>query len=107
MTFDYSSLFRSDLPAAATPWDGFPEYNFIGGHNDEEAVPVQEFIQCAESVLAREGQTLATYGLASGAQGYLPLREFVAKTLNQRAGMQDKAENILLVSGSLQVLYRR
>ncbi|MFP6735980.1 MAG: PLP-dependent aminotransferase family protein [Rhodospirillales bacterium] len=104
MTFDYSSLLRRGLPPAAAQWTDFPEYNFIGGHNDEGAVPVDDFIKCAREVLSREGQTLATYGLASGAQGYLPLREFIAKTLNQRAGMQEEAQNILLVSGSLQAL---
>ena len=104
MTFDYTSLLRPNLPPAATRWTGFPEYNFIGGHNDGSAIPVQEFIQCAGSVLAREGQTLATYSLESGAQGYLPLREFVANSLNQRAGMHETADNILLVSGSLQAL---
>lgn len=104
MAFDYSNLLRAGLPAPAAPWNGFPRYNFIGGHNDAEAVPVDDFIAASRAVLARDGQSLSTYGLASGPQGYLPLREFLATSLSQRTGMNESADNILVVSGSLQAL---
>jgi 2-aminoadipate transaminase len=104
MAFDYASRFRADLPAPAIPWTGFPAYNFVGGHNDAEAVPVDAFIAASRDVLTRDGHTLATYGLASGPQGYRPLREFLAQSLNARAGINDTADNILVVSGSLQAL---
>ncbi|MEH6753104.1 MAG: PLP-dependent aminotransferase family protein [Alphaproteobacteria bacterium] len=104
MAFDYSHLFRSGLPAPAAKWNGFPRYNFIGGHNDADAVPVDDFIAASRDVLTKDGQTLSTYGLASGPQGYQPLREFLAKSLNQRTGMTESADNILVVSGSLQAL---
>jgi 2-aminoadipate transaminase len=55
-------------------------------------------------VLRREGRTLATYGLASGPQGYRPLREFLAAKLTRDAGMSCSADDILIVSGSLQAL---
>lgn len=104
MAFDYSPLFRSDLPAPAQRWTGFPRYNFIGGHNDAAAVPVDEFIAASKTVLTRDGKTLATYGLSSGPQGYRPLRQFLADSIARRTGMQASADDILMVSGSLQAL---
>ena len=104
MPFDYSALFRPGLPPPAARWGGFPRYNFVGGHNDAANVPVAEFIAAAESVLSREGRTLATYGLESGPQGYRPLREFLAASLEARTGMRLSAEEVLIVSGSLQAL---
>ena len=104
MEFDYSSSYRAGLPAPKERWDGFPLYNFVGGDNDADAIPVEDFISASQSMLAREGRTLATYGLSSGPQGYRPLREFIASSLNARAGMRQTADDILIVSGSLQAL---
>lgn len=104
MAFDYSTVFRPGLPPASSRWSGFPKYNFVGGHNDGGAVPVKDFIDAATNVLNREGSTLATYSLESGSQGYLPLREFLAGFLQKTTGMVQTAEDILLVSGSLQAL---
>ena len=104
MAFDYTSLLSANVPAPAARWTGFPRYNFIGGHNDSGAVPVKEFVEAAERVLGREGQNLATYGLVSGPQGYRPLREFLAESLEKRCGMQQTADDVLIVSGSLQAL---
>jgi 2-aminoadipate transaminase len=104
MSFDYGALLRSDLPAPALRWTGFPEYNFIGGHNDAVSIPVAELTAAASEVLTREGSTLAKYGLESGPQGYRPLREFVAAKLLARAGMTCDPDEILITSGSLQAL---
>jgi 2-aminoadipate transaminase len=104
MNFDFTPLFRTDLPAPAQRWSGFPRYNFVGGHNDSAAVPVAEFIAAAQSALARDGQNLATYGMTSGPQGYQPLRAFLAKSIARRTGMQTAADDVLVVSGSLQAL---
>ena len=41
---DYSSLMSSGLPAPTPKWQGFPEYNFIGGHNDRNSIPVDDMI---------------------------------------------------------------
>ena len=101
---DYAPLLRPDLPPAAVKWSGFPKYNFVGGHNDAGSVPVDGLIAAATSVLQREGRTLATYGLESGAQGYRPLREFVAAKLKADAGITCTADEILITSGSLQGL---
>ena len=103
-SFDYASLLRPGLPAAAAKWTGFPKYNFVGGHNDADSVPVEDLIAAATSVLRREGKTLATYGLESGAQGYRPLREFIAGKLADSAGITCSPDEILITSGSLQGL---
>lgn len=101
MTFDYSSSFRADIPPVAAKWSGFPKYNFVGGHNDEGQVPVALLAKAASDALLREGQTLATYRLQSGPQGYIGLREFVAKKLRVRAGMACDADDVLITAGSL------
>ncbi len=61
--FDFAPLLAPGLPAPAVKWNGFPRYNFVGGHNDAEQVPVADLIAAATSVLGREGRTLASYGL--------------------------------------------
>jgi 2-aminoadipate transaminase len=92
------------LPPPAEKWAGFPRYNFVGGHIDADQVPVERLIAAATSVLAREGRSLATYGLESGPQGYLPLRAFLAGKLRQAAGIACSTDEILITSGSLQGL---
>jgi len=102
--FDYTGLLRSDLPAAAAKWTGFPKYNFVGGHNDADSVPVAHLIEAATRVLQREGRTLSMYGMHSGPLGYRPLREFIAAKLARDAGIRCDADEVLITSGSLQGL---
>ena len=92
------------LPAPAAKWTGLAKYSFIGGNNDPDQVPVEGLIDAVNAVLKREGKTLATYGLASGPQGYRPLRDFLTAKLKRDAGMDCVADDILIVSGSLQAL---
>ena len=103
-SFDFSTLLRTDLPPAALKWVGFPKYNFVGGHNDSDSVPVADLIAAASSVLQREGNTLATYGMQSGPLGFRPLREFIVRKLAKDAGIQCTADEVLITSGSLQGL---
>src|SRR6266498_5861125 len=103
-SFDFTPLLAPSLPAPADKWTGFPKYNFIGGNNDADHVPVDEFIAAATAVLKREGATLASYGLNSGPLGYRPLREFLADKLKRTAGISCTADEILITSGSLQAL---
>jgi 2-aminoadipate transaminase len=103
-SFDFGPLLPAGLPPPAAKWTGLARYNFIGGNNDAEHVPVDRLIAAATSVLEREGRTLATYGLASGPQGYRPLREFLVAKLARDAGMSCTADDILITSGSLQAI---
>jgi len=104
MSSSFDFAFAPGLPAPVTKWSGFPKYNFIGGHNDAEHVPVAQLIGAATSVLTREGSSLATYGLNSGPLGYRPLREFLVRKLRRHAGIACDADEILITSGSLQGL---
>src|ERR1700745_3454416 len=103
-SFDFAPLLAPSLPPPAAKWTGFPKYNFTGGNNCAAQVPVSRLIAAATAVLAREGATLATYGLESGPLGYRPLREFLAGKLERTAGISCTADEILITSGSLQAL---
>ncbi|MCW5622681.1 MAG: PLP-dependent aminotransferase family protein, partial [Burkholderiales bacterium] len=102
--FDYTDLLKPDLPPPAVKWNGFPKYNFVGGHNDADSVPVAGLVEAATRVLQREGRNLATYGMQSGPLGYRPLREFIAAKLARDAGIHCSPDEVLITSGSLQGL---
>jgi len=104
MPFDFTPLLPLGLPAAAVRWTGAPRYNFTGGNNDPDETPVAGLLAAAQSVLLREGSALSQYGLHSGPQGYRPLRDFLAAKLGRDAGLRCGADDILIVSGSLQAL---
>jgi 2-aminoadipate transaminase len=95
-TFD----FAPGLPPPAVRWNGRVKFDFTGGNNDPDRVPVDGLITAAESVLKREGRMLAIYGVNQGPQGYRPLREFLAGKLKADAGIACTADDILLTSGS-------
>jgi len=103
-SLDFTPLLAPGLPPPAVRWNGFAKYNFIGGHNDAEQLPLAALVKAANDVLTREGRTLATYGLSSGPLGYRPLREFLAQKLKRNAGITCTADEILVTSGSLQAL---
>jgi 2-aminoadipate transaminase len=103
-SFDFTPLLRPGLPPAAARWIGPAHYNFIGGNNDSDQVPLDALIEATNAVLAREGRTLATYGLASGPLGYLPLRAFLVEKLKRTADISCTVEEVLITSGSLQAL---
>ncbi|MDE2378636.1 PLP-dependent aminotransferase family protein [Bradyrhizobium sp.] len=103
-SFDFAPLFPAGLPAPSARWTGLAKYSFVGGNNDSEQVPVDGLIAAVDAVLRREGRQLATYGLAHGPQGYLPLREFLTAKLKRDAGIACTVDDILIVSGSLQAL---
>src|SRR6201994_4891561 len=102
--FDFAPLLPAGLPAPAARWTGLAKYSFIGGNNDPDQVPVDGLIDAVNAVLKREGKTLATYGLANGPQGYKPLREFLSAKLKRDAAIACGADDIMIVSGSLQAL---
>ena len=104
MGFDFAQVVNKGLPAPSQPWTRFPEFNFVGGHNDADSLPVDTIAEACDRVLRREGKTLATYSLESGPQGYLPLREYLVGKLDKYAGIRCNVNDILLTSGSLQAI---
>ena len=103
-SFDFVPLLRAGLPPPAVRWTGRVKYDFTGGNNDADSLPLDGLIAAADAVLRREGRTLSTYGLNSGPQGYRALREFLAAKLKAEAGIACTADDILITSGSLQAL---
>jgi len=103
-SFDFTPLLRAGLPPAAARWTGRAKYDFTGGNNDHDSLPLEGLIAAAEAVMRREGRTLASYGLESGPQGYRALREFLVGKLKADAGIRCTADDILITSGSLQAL---
>ncbi len=102
--FDFTPLLPAGLPPPAMRWTGRVKYDFTGGNNDPDSLPLAGLIAAADAVLRREGRTLATYGLNSGPQGYRALREFLVGKLKADASIACTADDILITSGSLQAL---
>src|SRR3954465_9398594 len=102
--FDFAPLLPAGLPAPAARWTGLAKYSFVGGNNDPDQVPVEGLVDAVNAVLRREGKALATYGLAGRPQGHRPLREFLVKKLRHDAGIVCTADDLMIVSGSLQAL---
>lgn len=103
-TFNFTPLLPAGLPPAAARWTGRVKFDFTGGNNDSDRLPLEELLAAADAVLRREGRTLSTYGLNSGPQGYRPLRDFLGAKLKSDAGITCTADDILITSGSLQAL---
>ena len=101
--FDLTSRFATGLPAPSPRFGGFPKYNFVGGHNDPERIPVEGLIEATASVLRREGSKLAMYNLGEGPQGFTGLREFVADKLNRHRGMKIGRDEVLITTGSVPI----
>ncbi len=99
---NFERLLSSATAIADNPWSGFPQYNFVGGHIDRATVPVDDLLAAVTAGMQKTGSDLASYGLLSGPQGYLPLREYLVSKLERYSGMTCSADEILLTSGSLQ-----
>ncbi|MGI9399946.1 MAG: PLP-dependent aminotransferase family protein [Rhizobiaceae bacterium] len=104
MNSSIERLFRDKLPPAAKRWAGFPKFNFVGGHVDRDAIPVEELVSAATAILRKKGPELATYHMDSGPQGLLQLREFVARRMKRDRGIECNSDHILITSGSVQGL---
>ena len=103
-SFDFTSFLAKGLPPAAVRWNGRVKFDFTGGNNDGDRLPLEDLVAAADAVLKREGRTLSTYGLNSGPQGYRPLRDFLVAKLKADAAIACTADDILITSGSLQAI---
>ena len=75
--------------------------SFAGGLPASELFPVEEMKKVSVKVLDENGEEALQY---SGSQGYLPLRNHIAKRMNEKGKTNVKAEDILVTSGSQQAL---
>ena len=67
--------------------------SFTRGNPAEEALPINEIIDCTNTVFQREGKIIFQYGHCSG---YGPLRGWIAQRFNV------KYEQVLIGSGSME-----
>jgi 2-aminoadipate transaminase len=74
--------------------------SFAGGMPAPEVFPVEQFAEGAE-LLKTDGPSLLQYGLT---EGYAPLRDFLAKWTAPRMGREVSADEMILTTGSQQVL---
>jgi 2-aminoadipate transaminase len=102
--FAYPNLFGKKVPPPAPRWAGNAKFNFIGGHNDPTLIPVEALIEATQTVLRREGQDLALYGLGLGPQGYPGLRRFVADKVKRWRGIDAGPDDVLITQGSGQAI---
>jgi 2-aminoadipate transaminase len=99
-SLDYANLFAKDLPLAAGRWGGFAPYNFIGGNNNPDTIPIEALVESSARVLRQEGRNLATYNLNSGPLGYIGLREFMVEKMGHYRGIQATPDEVLITPGS-------
>ena len=97
MIQDFQGEFVKKMLKSATSPDLIP---FSGGIPNPISFPVEEMEKAAEAVLEKNGVLALQY---STAQGYLPLREFIAKRYEKK-GTHVTAEDILITNGSQQAL---
>lgn len=97
-------LSKKAAKGAAQPFGGYPPYHFVGGNIDEPTVPADALADAVARVLRDQGRAMGKYGMESGPQGHLPLREEVCAILKRRAGMEVTPDQVLMTSGSLQAM---
>lgn len=102
--FDFGHFLSDVASTKAKPFLGYPAHHFVGGNIDEPTVPAQALAEAVGNVIRNQGTAMGKYGMDSGPQGYLPLRETVAAMLKRRAGMNVTPDEILMTSGSLQAM---
>ena len=92
------------LQPPAVKWTGFAKYNFIGGHNDADHVPVDELIEAATDVLTREGGRSRPTGLPAARSATGRCAIFSRRNSSAPPAIGCAADEILITSGSLQAL---
>ena len=75
--------------------------SFAGGLPAPELFPVDSMISAAQATLAKDGPGSMQYGVT---EGWLPLREWVARHLAEAVGLEAEPGQILVTSGSQQAL---
>jgi 2-aminoadipate transaminase len=75
--------------------------SFAGGLPNRELFPVEAIKQAANRVFDNAGKDSLQY---SNSEGFLPLREYIAKRYLLKMGLRISPENILIISGSQQGL---
>ncbi len=103
--FDYS-LLRARSAPEPTPLSGakakIPRFPFTMSYPDPANLPIMGAHAAMGEALAEVGRTTTVY---PDAQGYPPLREYVAERLARKRGMAVSSDDILLTEGSGQAIH--
>jgi len=91
------SFIREILKVTADP----SIISFAGGLPNRALFPVEELRAATDKVYAAAGREVLQY---STTEGYVPLREFIARRYREQQGLEIQVENILITSGSQQGL---
>ena len=75
--------------------------SFAGGLPNSRFFPVKEIKDAANKVLEEDGKNVLQY---STTEGYLPLREYIAKRYLDKKGLKISPDEILITNGSQQCL---
>jgi 2-aminoadipate transaminase len=75
--------------------------SFAGGVPNPDFFPVQEIAEATAKVLEADGKTVLQYSIT---EGYLPLRQFIARRYQTQFGLEVTPEEILITNGSQQGL---
>ena len=102
-SFSYEGMFADGLPAGKSR-QAAPraKYDFATAFPDPESIPGDGLAESLATALREEAGRLALYPVA---QGYPPLREYVASKLATDRGIQTHADNVYLGEGSSQVIH--
>ena len=101
--FSYENLFADGLPEGRSRQPARrAKYDFAVAYPDPETIPGEELVESLAAAMRDEAGSLALY---PGAQGYLPLREYVSEKLTTDRGITTHPDNVYLGEGSSQVIY--
>ncbi len=93
----HKSFIREILKVTADP----KVISFAGGLPKPQSFPVREIADAAAKVLAEDGQNALQY---STTEGYLPLRQYIARRYSTKKGLEVEPDEILITNGSQQGL---
>lgn len=79
-----------------------PKYDFAISYPDPQSLPLQGLQTALQQALAEEGPDLALY---LSAQGYGPLREFIAAKLKRDRNLTVTADDLMLTGGAGQAIH--
>jgi len=101
--FSYQSLFSRQAAEPRPPGAARRrKYDFAVAYPDPASLPLDDLVGGLQDALTDEGHTLAIYGHA---QGYPPLREYVANKLARDRAIHVSADDIILGDGSGQPIH--
>ena len=83
-SFDFAPLLPRRIASAGGEMDGACEIQFCRRQQRSRPGAGRRADRCGQCGAEARGQDLATYGLASGPQGYRPLREFLCAQAEAR-----------------------